>query len=90
MGISFGFGVFVGADFAGEINLNGIVRGAQQGGTIGYWIDQAKAGNRYIAEGVATLIRFSFEQLHLHRLRDLHRAAELQQSAGGGSARHPR
>jgi ribosomal-protein-alanine N-acetyltransferase len=68
MGISFGFGVFVGADFAGEINLNGIVRGAQQGGTIGYWIDQAKAGNRYIAEGVATLIRFSFEQLHLHRL----------------------
>ena len=60
--------MFVGADFAGEINLNGIVRGAQQGGTIGYWIDQAKAGNRYIAEGVATLIRFSFEQLHLHRL----------------------
>ncbi|HAN34281.1 MAG: GNAT family N-acetyltransferase [Actinobacteria bacterium] len=68
MGIAFGFGVFVGAEFAGEINLNGIVRGAHQGGTIGYWIDRAKAGHRYIAEGVATVMRFSFEQLHLHRL----------------------
>jgi len=68
VGIAYGFGVFVGADFAGEINLNGIVRGAQQGGTIGYWIDRDKAGERYIAEGVATVLRFSFEQLHLHRL----------------------
>ncbi|MCY7301391.1 MAG: GNAT family N-acetyltransferase [Ilumatobacteraceae bacterium] len=68
VGIAYGFGVFVGADFAGEINLNGVVRGAQQGGTIGYWIDRDKAGQRYIAEGVATLLRFSFEQLHLHRL----------------------
>ena len=44
MGIAFGFGVFVGAEFAGEINLNGIVRGAHQGGTIGYWIDRQVAG----------------------------------------------
>lgn len=68
VGIAYGFGVFVGTDFAGEINLNGVVRGAQQGGTIGYWIDREKAGQRYIAEGVATLLRFSFEQLHLHRI----------------------
>jgi ribosomal-protein-alanine N-acetyltransferase len=68
MGIAYGFGVFVGAAFAGEINLNGVVRGAQQSATLGYWIDRDQAGRRYIAEGVATLIRFSFEQLHLHRL----------------------
>jgi len=68
MGIAYGFGVFVGADFAGEINVNGVVRGAQQTATIGYWIDRDKAGHRYVAEGVVTLMRFSFEQLHLHRL----------------------
>lgn len=67
-GVAYGFGIFIGSDFAGEINLNGVVRGAQQGGTIGYWIDRAKAGQRYIAEAVVTLARFSFEQLHLHRL----------------------
>lgn len=68
MGIAYGLGVFVDDAFAGEINLNGVVRGAQQTGTIGYWIDQARAGHRYIAEGVVVLARFAFEQLHLHRL----------------------
>ena len=34
----------------------------------GYWIDQRKAGQRYIAEGVVVLAKFAFEQLHLHRL----------------------
>ena len=77
MGAACGFGVFVGYDprepgrnqqFAGEINLNSIVRGAQQCGTIGYWIDEARAGNRYIAESVVVVARFAFEQLHLHRI----------------------
>lgn len=68
MGIAYGFGIFVDGEFAGEVNLNGIVRGAQQGGTIGYWIDQAKAGHRYVAEGVVIVLQFAFEQLHLHRV----------------------
>jgi ribosomal-protein-alanine N-acetyltransferase len=68
MGVAFGFGVFIGADFAGEVNLNSVARGALQGATVGYWIDQAKAGNRYVAEAVVVLARFAFEQLHLHRL----------------------
>lgn len=67
-GIGYGFGLFVGNELAGEVNLNGIIRGAQQSGTIGYWIDSEKAGNRYIAEGVAALFRYAFEQLHLHRI----------------------
>ena len=67
-GIAYGFGVFVGSEFAGEINLNGVVRGAQQGATIGYWIDRKLAGQRYIVEGVAAVLRFAFEQLHLHRV----------------------
>ena len=50
-GTAFGFGVFVDNVFAGEINLNNIVRGALQSGTVGYWIDRDRAGHSYIAEG---------------------------------------
>jgi ribosomal-protein-alanine N-acetyltransferase len=68
MGLAYGFGLFVGNDFAGEVNLNGVARGALQSGTVGYWIDEAKAGHRYVAEAVVVVARFAFEQLHLHRL----------------------
>ncbi|MGD9995742.1 MAG: GNAT family N-acetyltransferase [Ilumatobacteraceae bacterium] len=67
-GTAFGFGVFVDQAFAGEINLNNVIRGALQSGTVGYWIDRARAGNGYIAEGVVVLCRFAFDELHLHRL----------------------
>jgi ribosomal-protein-alanine N-acetyltransferase len=62
------FGVFVDQRLAGEVNLNNVTRGALQTGTIGYWIDQARAGHGYIAEAVVVLARFAFEELHLHRL----------------------
>lgn len=62
------FGVFVDQQFAGEVNLNNVTRGALQTATVGYWIDQARAGHSYIAEAVVVLTRFAFEQLQLHRL----------------------
>lgn len=62
------FGVFVDQQFAGEVNLNNVTRGALQSATIGYWIDQAHAGNAYIAEAVVVVLRFAFEQLQLHRV----------------------
>lgn len=62
------FGVFVDQQFAGEVNLNNVARGALQGATIGYWIDQDRAGRGYIAEAVVVLLRFAFEQLQLHRV----------------------
>jgi [ribosomal protein S5]-alanine N-acetyltransferase len=62
------FGVFVDQQFAGEVNLNNITRGALQGATIGYWIDQERAGCGYIAEAVVVVLRFAFEQLQLHRV----------------------
>lgn len=68
MGMAYAFGLFVDNALAGEINLNNVIRGAQQTATIGYWIDQERAGHGYIAEGVAVLIRFAFEELRLHRL----------------------
>jgi len=62
------FGVFVDQQFTGEINLNNVTRGALQSATVGYWIDQARAGHAYTAEAVVVLSRFAFEQLQLHRL----------------------
>lgn len=67
-GSAFGFGLFVGNDLAGEINLNHVLRGALQSATIGYWIDQAWAGQSLMSEGVVVLAQFAFEQLDLHRL----------------------
>jgi ribosomal-protein-alanine N-acetyltransferase len=60
--------VFVDGVFCGEVNLNNVVRGALQTATIGYWIDQAFAGNDYIAESVVVAAHYAFEHLRLHRL----------------------
>ena len=62
------FGVFIDQRFAGEVNINNVVRGALQSGTIGYWIDRARAGQGYIAEAVAVVFQYAFEELSLHRL----------------------
>ena len=67
-GVGYAFGIFVDNAFAGEINLNNVVRGALQTGTVGYWIDQAKAGHSYVAEGVVVALRYAFEDLGLHRV----------------------
>ncbi|MEY4360918.1 MAG: hypothetical protein RL391_224 [Actinomycetota bacterium] len=67
-GVGYSFGLFVDNNLAGEVNLNNVVRGALQTGTIGYWIDQAKAGRGYVAEAVVVMFRYAFEQLGLHRV----------------------
>ena len=67
-GTGYAFGVLVANSVAGEVNLNNVVRGAQQSGTIGYWIDRRHAGQSYVAEAVAVLAKFAFDELRLHRL----------------------
>ena len=67
-GLAYGFGVFVDDRLAGEVNLNHVLRGAMQTGTVGYWIDERSAGRGLIAEGVVVVVEFAFEQLDLHRL----------------------
>ncbi len=69
MGLGYGFGVFVGGAFAGEVNLNSIQRGAYQNGYLGYWIDHRRAGNGYTPEGVVLVLRYSFETIALHRVQ---------------------
>ena len=69
LGTGYGFGVFVGGYLAGEINLSSVQRGPFQSAYVGYWIDQAQAGNSYTSEALVLTIRYAFEQLHLHRVQ---------------------
>ena len=68
-GTGYGFGVFVNGAFAGEINLNSIQRGPFQNAYVGYWVDEAQAGQGYIPEAFVVVARFAFEELHLHRIQ---------------------
>ncbi|HVF74151.1 MAG TPA: GNAT family protein [Acidimicrobiales bacterium] len=68
LGTGYGFGVFVDGRFAGEINVSNVVRGATQGCTVGYWVDQAQAGHGYVPEALVLILRFAFEELQLHRV----------------------
>jgi ribosomal-protein-alanine N-acetyltransferase len=69
IGSGYGFGIFVDNEFAGEINLNAVQRGSFQSAYVGYWIDEARAGNSYMPESVVVVCRFGFEDLRLHRLQ---------------------
>jgi ribosomal-protein-alanine N-acetyltransferase len=68
LGTGFGFGIFVGGRFAGELTLSSIQRGPFQSAFVGYWIDEALAGKGYVPEAVVTCLRFAFEDLLLHRV----------------------
>ena len=69
MGTGFGFGLFVDDRFSGEVNVSSIQRGPFQNAYVGYWIDQAMAGNGYTPEAVVVALRFAFEDLGLHRVQ---------------------
>jgi [ribosomal protein S5]-alanine N-acetyltransferase len=72
LGSGYGFGIFIGAKrdlFAGEINLSSIQRGPYQNAYVGYWIDQAAAGQSFVPEAFVVIARFAFEDLGLHRLQ---------------------
>ncbi|HEX5365789.1 MAG TPA: GNAT family protein [Acidimicrobiales bacterium] len=78
LGTGFGFGIFVPTRpehrrsrelLAGEINISSLQRGPLQSAYVGYWIDQAQAGNGYVPEALVVVARFAFEQLGLHRIQ---------------------
>lgn len=66
--MAYPFGIFLDQLLVGEVNINNVVRGALQSASVGYWIDERQAGHSYIAEAVAAVTRFAFEQIRLHRL----------------------
>ncbi|MDQ6614979.1 MAG: GNAT family N-acetyltransferase [Actinomycetota bacterium] len=69
LGTGYGFGIFVGGRFTGEINISSIQRGPFQNAYVGYWIDQAMAGQSYVPEAAVLVFRFAFEELALHRVQ---------------------
>ena len=69
LGTGYGFGIFVGGRFVGEINISSVQRGPFQTAYVGYWIDEAMAGNGYVPEAFVVVARFAFEELMLHRLQ---------------------
>jgi ribosomal-protein-alanine N-acetyltransferase len=69
LGTGYGFGIFIGDRFAGEINLSSVQRGPYQNAYVGYWIDEAVAGHAYTPEAFVVLCRFAFDDLALHRLQ---------------------
>ena len=68
LGTGYGFGIFVGERFAGEVTLSSIQRGPFQSAFIGYWIDEALAGRGLVPEAVVVTLRFAFEAISLHRV----------------------
>jgi ribosomal-protein-alanine N-acetyltransferase len=68
MGTGYGFGIFFEGKLAGEITLSSIQRGPFQNAFVGYWVDQAMAGNGLAPEATVAVLRFAFEELSLHRI----------------------
>ncbi|GAA2133824.1 GNAT family protein [Actinomadura napierensis] len=53
---------------AGVVNINSIIRGRFQSASIAYAAFAPTAGQGYMTEGLALVVRYAFEQLRLHRL----------------------
>lgn len=53
---------------AGLVNINSIIRGRFQCGSLGYAAFAPTAGQGYMTEGLGLVVRHAFEQLRLHRL----------------------
>lgn len=66
---AYGFGIFLRkGPFVGEVSLGSVQRGPFQSANVGYWIDERHAGCGYMPEAVAVVLRFAFDELHLHRV----------------------
>jgi ribosomal-protein-alanine N-acetyltransferase len=53
---------------AGVVNINSIVRGRFQSGSLAYAAFAPSAGRGYMSEGLGLVVRYAFERLRLHRL----------------------
>ncbi|WP_020574903.1 GNAT family N-acetyltransferase [Actinopolymorpha alba] len=53
---------------AGMVNINNIIRGRFQCGSVGYAAFAPTAGQGYMTEGLELVVRHAFERLRLHRL----------------------
>jgi ribosomal-protein-alanine N-acetyltransferase len=54
--------------FAGQVNVSGIVHGSLCSGHIGYWVDERFAGRGVMPTAVALVVDHCFTELGLHRV----------------------
>ena len=58
-----------GAGVVGRITLNGIVRGAFQSCSVGYWVSQSVTGRGVATAALREIIGVAFGELGLHRMQ---------------------
>ncbi|GIG67994.1 alanine acetyltransferase [Phytomonospora endophytica] len=56
-------------EIAGLIKLSGIVRGAFQSCSVGYWVDGHRNGRGLASAAVAAMVRVAFDEFGLHRVQ---------------------
>ena len=61
-------GVFVDGRLAGQVTVNGIVRGAFDCGYVGYWVDREVAGRGVLPTALALVLDHCFGAVGLHRV----------------------
>jgi [ribosomal protein S5]-alanine N-acetyltransferase len=63
------FGIFTNENsLIGTINLFAVMRGFIQSAFVGYFLDQRHNGKGYTTEAVKLIVKYSFEELKLHRV----------------------
>jgi len=58
-----------GQEIAGGMTLSGIVRGAFQSATVGYWLDRDHTGRGLASEALTAVVEASRDQYGLHRIQ---------------------
>jgi [ribosomal protein S5]-alanine N-acetyltransferase len=70
--------VTAGSAVIGRVTLSGIVRGAFQSASLGYWLDRQHVGRGLMSAAVDAVLTIARDDLHLHRVEAatlLHNAA---------------
>ncbi len=62
------FVITVNGDFAGQVTLGGIQRGAVRSGWVGYWVDSRFHGSGVATAAVALIVAHGFGPVALHRI----------------------
>jgi ribosomal-protein-alanine N-acetyltransferase len=62
------FVILVAGEFAGQLNVAGIVRGSMDSAHIGYWVDQRFAGRGVMPTAVALVVDHCLGPVGLHRV----------------------
>ncbi|CAN5310016.1 GNAT family protein [soil metagenome] len=69
LGLCLPFAVLVDGKFAGQLTVDNVVRGVMRSAHLGYWIDQAVAGQGHMSTAVAVVVDHCFGPVGLHRVQ---------------------